>query len=54
MPGGNPIFVSPEDRERLFIDMDTIFESLRQVDVKPVICSEYYKTVKDNIQRARA
>ena len=54
MPGGNPVFVSADDIERLFVDLNMIFESLRQMDVKPVTCSEYYKTVKDNIQRAGA
>jgi hypothetical protein len=52
MPGGNPVFVSPGDIEQLFVDMHTIFESLRQINVKPVTCSQYYDVFRNNIQRS--
>ena len=47
MPGANPFSVSAEDVDRLFVDMKTIFESLDQMKVKPVTCSEYYRVFKD-------
>jgi hypothetical protein len=47
MPGGGPIFKTPDDIERLFGNLVKIFAAINRVKAKPVTCNEYYKIFSD-------
>ena len=47
MPGANPFSVSVEDVDRLFVDIEAVFDALHLMNVTPVTCGEYYRVFKE-------